>query len=206
MTHSQFIRLSGWGMILAALALLLTFVTETQIQRSVQRFFGDLPSQTAVNQVWGMRFLVAILLITLGLLGLRVRYGERAGDTAKLALAAGGVGGVAGVVSNLLWTTGYEHGRALMNFFMAVMFGGLFVFGLIALRARPMPHNNGLPVLASFWWPAIWINASVSQALGYRGPEVPFWASFTMFSLMSFFLAWLGFCLQFDTPPEPALA
>lgn len=212
MAHPQFIRLSGWGMILGALALLLTFA-EAQIQTSVHRFFGaltilfgDVPSQTTGNQVWGLRFLVAILLITLGLLGLHARYGAQAGRMAQLALGAGVMGGVAGVISNLLWTTRHEHGRALMNFSIAVMFSGLFGFGLVALGARPMRHGNGLPVLAGFWWPAIWINAYVNQALGYLGSEVPFWTSFTIFSLMSFFLAWLGYVLQADVLTDGAAA
>ena len=78
MTQSKFIRLSGWGMVLAAVSLLLTFL-----------------------DVGTMPFLFAILLITLGLLGLRARYGEQAGNTAKMALGAGVLGGVAGVVSNI---------------------------------------------------------------------------------------------------------
>lgn len=213
MTRFTFIRLSGWGMIFGALALLLTFVTEAQIQTSVHRFFGALPtlfgtapSQTTVNQVWGARFLVAIILIAFGLVGLLARYGERAGNAAKLALDVGVLGGAAGVVSNLLWVTGYEQGRALMNFSITVMFVGLFVFGLIALMVKPLPRGNGLPMLAGFWWPAIWINAYMRQALGYLGLDVPFWVSFTIFSLMSFFLAWLGYVLQSDASPEPVLA
>lgn len=184
MTHSKFIRLSGWGMVLAAISLLLTFL-----------------------DVGTMPFLFAILLITLGLLGLRARYGEQAGNTAKIALGAGVLGGAAGVISNILMTIGYENGRALMNISMAVMFAGLFVFGLVAMREKPMPRGNGLPALAGFWWPFIVIVANVyRQATGHLGPEVPVWLSFTLFSIMSFFLAWLGYMLQSDAPPEQAVA
>jgi hypothetical protein len=35
---------------------------------------------------------------------------------------------------------------------------------------------------------------------GHIGPEVPFWASFTIFSFMSLFLAFLGYVLQADAP------
>ncbi len=175
-------------MVLAAICLLLTFL-------SLPESVGTMP------------FFFAILLITLGLLGLRARYSEQAGNTAKMALGAGVLGGVAGVGSNLLWTMGYENGRSLMNISMAVMFGGLFVFGLAALRAKPMPRGNGLPALAGFWWPFIVIVANVhQQATGHLGPEVPVWLSFTIFSIKGFFLALLGYVLQSDAPPEQAAA
>jgi hypothetical protein len=64
-----------------------------------------------------------------------------------------------------------------------------------------------LPALAGFWWPLIVISANVHrQATGQLGPEIPIWLSFTIFSIMSFFLAWLGYVLQSDAPPEPAAA
>ncbi len=212
MTHSQFIRLSGWGMVLGAIALLLTFLSDAQIWISRYRLFsapttsGNDLSQVLSEDVGGMRFLSAIILITVGLLGLRARYGEQAGRAAKIALGAGVVGGVAGVASNLLWTTGYEHGRSLMNFAMAVMFAGLFVFGLVALRAKPMPRGNGLPMLAGCWWPFIVIGGNVFHQVTGQWLNVPFWPSFALFLSMSVFLAWLGYVLQSDAPPEPAVA
>ena len=109
------------------------------------------------------------------------------------------MGGVAGVVSNILMTIGYEDGRSLMNFSMAVMFAGLFVFGLIALREKPMPRGNGLPALAGFWWPFIVIGANVYYQVTGHWLNVPFWSSFALFSGMSVSLAWLGYVLQGDT-------
>lgn len=178
-TQSKFIRLSGWGMVLAAVSLLLTFL-----------------------DVGTMPFLLAILLITLGLLGLRARYGEQAGNTAKMTLGAGVLGGAAGVVSNILMTIGYENGRSLMNISMAVMFAGLFVFGLVALREKPMPRGNGLPALAGFWWPFIVIGGNVYHQVTGHWLGVPGWLSFTIFSIMGVFLALLGYVLQSDAPPE----
>lgn len=211
LTLSQFIRLSGWGMVLGSITLLSTFLSEAQILM-LSRMFG-IPTNSGndQDQAWpeevaGMRFLIAILLITLGLCGLRARYGKRAGTTAKVALGVGVLGGAAGVISNLLWTMGYENGRSLMNSSMAVMFAGLAVFGLAALRTRPMPRGNALPALAGFWWPLIWINAYVNHALGRVGPEVPVWLSFALFFSMSGSLAWLGYVLQSDAPPERAVA
>jgi len=205
--HTQFIRLSGWGMVVAAICLLLTFLPESaKIQEGLYQFFGT-PATSVQRDFYhslseGVRnlpFPVAILLITLGLLGLDIRYGEQAGLTVKIALGIGISGGAAGVVSNLVMALGYENGRSQMNFSMAVMFAGLFVFGLAALRKRPMPSGNGLPVLAGFWWPSIAIYAYVYPLVtGHLGPGVPVCLSFTIFSIMSLCLALLGYVLQAD--------
>ncbi len=174
MTQNNFIRLSGWGLVLAAIFLLLTFSE------------GIVP----------MPFLFAILLITMGLAGLYIRYSEQAGNTGKLALGIGILGGVASVVSHVLWTSGVENGRTLMNFSMAVMFAGLFVFGLVALREKPMPRGNGLPVLTGFWWLFIVISANVYHQATGQWLNVPFALSFALFAAMGLFLAWLGYVLQ----------
>jgi hypothetical protein len=111
------------------------------------------------------------------------------------------VGGAAGLVSSLSMAMGYANGRSPMNWSMALMFAGLFVFGLGALRRKPMPRGNGLPALAGFWWPFIVIGGSVYHQVTGRWLDVPLWPSFALFLGMSFFLAWLGYALQSDAPP-----
>jgi hypothetical protein len=158
MTRTKFIRLSGWGMVLAAICLLLSFLPETdKIMDGLYQTFGG-PATSARHDLYlslseGLRslpFPVAILLITLGLVGLYLCYGGQAGQMAKLALGIGVLGGVAGVFSNLLMIRGYEYGRSAMNISMAFMFTGMFVFGLVALWKKTMPRGNGLPALAGF--------------------------------------------------------
>lgn len=186
MTQARLIRFSGWGFVLAALCLLSTFLAVPEDIRPLS-------------------FLGAIVLVTLGLVGLRARYDERAGTAAKLALGAGIGGGLAGVVSNFLMLFGYEDGRSLMNLSMAVMFGGLFAFGSVAVRHRPLPRGNGLPALAGVWWPLIVIVSNVYPlATGQAGPKVPAWLSFSIFAVMSLSLAGLGYVLQANAPPGPA--
>jgi hypothetical protein len=201
-------------MVLAAVSLLLTFLPDrAQIRAGLYRIFGvpttapgyDLykPFDDGVAE---MPFLLAILLITVGLLGLYVRYGAQAGSAARVALGAGVLGGAASAVSTLLWNIGYENGRSLMNLSMAGMFAGLFVFGLVALWEKPMQRGNGLPALAGFGWPFIVIGANVYHQVTGQWLNVPFWPSFAIFSGMSIFLAWLGYLLQSDVPPEQAAA
>jgi hypothetical protein len=202
MTRTKFIRLSGWGLILAAVALLLTFLPEAdEILDGLYQVFGAPAVSTQQNLVQslsaGVRslpFPIAIFLITLGLVGLRARYGKRSGTAAKMALGVGILGGAASLVSSV-WMA-----RPITNILMALMFAGLFVFGLIALRVKPMRRGNGLPALAGLWWPLLVILAYVyPQFLRQLGPAVPFWFSFTIFSAMSICLALLGYVLHADT-------
>lgn len=202
MTRIKFIRLSGWGLILAAVALLLTFLPESdEILDGLYQIFGAPTVSTQHNLVHslaaGVRslpFPIAILLITLGLVGLRAHYGERSGTAGKMALGAGILCGAASFVSSI-WMA-----RPITNILMAFMFAGLFVFGLAALRVKPMRRGNGLPALAGLWWPLLVILACVfPQFMQRLGPVVPLWFSFTIFSAMSLSLALLGYMLHADT-------
>jgi len=188
MKRTQWIRASGWGMVLAAISLFLTVLLDRSFPTSVGILL----------------FLFANLLITLGLWGLYTRYAGQIGNRAKIALWVGMLGGAVAVVGNILWTTGGENGRTLMNNAMAVMFGGLFVFGLLALQNKSMPRGNGLPALAGLWWPLIVINANVYHQVSGRWPNVTFWPSFVLFAAMSLSLAVLGYLLQSDALPKPA--
>jgi hypothetical protein len=82
------------------------------------------------------------------------------------------------------------------------MFAGLFVFGLVALREKPMRRGNGLPVLAGIVWPLIVIGSYIYPELTGARPDVPFRASFALFLAMSLSLALLGYVLRSDTPAE----
>lgn len=182
MTYNTFIRFSGWGLVAAAISLLLTFSTGPAA------------------------FLVAILFVTTGLGGLYARYGEQIGMAGKLALGIGVLGGMVGAVSSFWLAMGNENGRPLMVNAMAVMFAGLFVFGLFTLRTKPMAYGNGLPLLAGFIWPLIVIGTNIYHQITGHWLNVPGWLSFTMFLIMGIFLAWLGFVLQADASSKKAFA
>jgi hypothetical protein len=148
-TRNKFIRLSGWAMVLAAVILLLSFLPQAdQILDGLYQTFG-LPATSAQHGLYltisaGVRSLVfpaAILFITLGLCGLYIRYAEPTGNSAKISLGMGIAGGVVSLVISAGMVMGIQSVRPLMNISMAFMFAGLFVFGLAALRSRPMPRE-----------------------------------------------------------------
>ncbi len=212
MTQSKFIRASGWGLVLAAVALLLTFISEGDLQAWFTRIFGPPTTFSGLNRLQTVTGAVAestsfftILLITLGLVGLHLRFGERAGEAARTSLVVGVLGGVAGLVFDIGMTMGLEQ-RPMVNICVAIMFAGLVGFGLAALRSKAMPRGNGLPVLAGVWWPLLVIDAYVFPlGLSRLGPEVPLWFSVSIFLLIGVSLAALGFVLQSDAPRSTAV-
>jgi hypothetical protein len=207
MTLAKWVRLSGWALVLAAVALLLTFLPEAgDISSRISPTFGGSGAAAQIQRVAvlarALPLPLAILLITIGLLGLSVRYGEMAGRAAKAALILGVSGGVLSLVSFGLMLLGLVDGRPAVNIAMGIMFSGLFIFGLAALRRKPMKRGNGLPVLAGVWWPVLVIQAYVFPQLTRSFmPEVPRGLSFSIFAIMSFFLAWLGYVVQAEAAP-----
>lgn len=206
MLRTNILRFAGWAFILAAVCLLVSFRPDAaQMRVGLERFFG-VPRSVFADQVLEafsqsigvLPLILANMLITFGLVGMRVRYVEQTDRAAQLALEVGILGGVAAVVGGVFVFTGAVQARYAMNLAMAVMFGGLFVFGLNALRVKPMAHGNGLPVLASIWWLLIVIASYGYQLLAGRGPNVPHTLSFALFLGMSGSLAWLGYVLQAD--------
>lgn len=208
MTRAKFIRLSGWGLILAAISLLLTF--PEQIQTGLVKIFGT-PAEIVLSRYWLVGWLpmfAAIFLIMMGLLGLRARFRQQASRAAQAALEIGALAGAAAAVTYLLTVFGLLPSRHLVNIFMAVMFAGLLAFGLATGRARLLPRGNGYAVLAGIWWPLLVIDAYVFPlgTAGYFGQAIPLWFTLTIFTLISIPLALLGYALQADAPQAEEIA
>ncbi len=186
MTRYQFLRVSGWGLIGAAVCLLLTF----------------LPARAVPFGVEKAPFFIAILLITLGQLGLDLRQADRADPRARLAIRIGMAGGAAGLVSHVAWVLEMEQGRTLMNFALAIMFAGLFGFGVMTWPARLRPSGSGWAILAGLWWPLIMLSSYLYHRATGQWLSVPGWLSFAMFLGMSVGLAGLGYELQASARPH----
>lgn len=205
MTKHKFVRLSGWGMILAAISLLLTFLSNSQFQAVVDVFLSAPTTASGSERydsiyigVRSLPFFFTILLTTVGMIGMHAQYGERSGQPARIALRIGILGGLAAWVYSLGTVVGIGNLRPGMNSWMAIMFAGLFVFGLAAVKEKPMPRGNGLPALAGLWWPLIFLGSSVYFRVTGQGLHVPLGLSVAFFSAMSCFLAMLGFVMQAD--------
>jgi hypothetical protein len=146
MSKSQLIRFSGWAFILGGFAFIISLPTD--------------------SLAWSV---ISSILLATGLLGLRARYGEKAGGFGKSILLIGVIGAVVLYMVLASMAIMYYSGvqsvtllHAVENGLWILIFGGpavlllaLTLFGLAALRSKPMARLNWLPVFAGIWYP-VW--------------------------------------------------
>ena len=152
MSKSKLIKFSGWAFILGSFAFIAILTGSDALA-----FPGSV---------------ISAILLAVGLSGLRARYGERAGGFGRQILAAGVIGMIlfylvlAHLVLAVLVLPGLrsqaeslvQAGLWLLLFGgPAVVLLGLTLFGLTALRNKPMSQLNGLPVVAGIWYPLVYL-------------------------------------------------
>jgi len=191
MTGSNFVRLSGWALIGGAAAFAIGMLS-----LGIGSYTGDALSGVLV-------LLVLPPLLVVGLLGVRNRYGDRAGGLGNTILLAGAILGPLatwiGIFGMLGLFENQSAGWVLAYSGPAVSFACLTLFGLVALYVKPLPRWNVLPVLAGIWYPAIVFYLRVLSSDGS-----PNGVSAILIIIQSIALAALGYMLRSDLPQETA--
>ncbi len=149
MSKSQLIKFSGWAFILGA----FSFATILTGSDSIA-FPGSV---------------ISSILLAVGLLGLRARYGEYLGGIGRNILLIGVIGMILlYIVVGYLFLMYFGVLPAIQNDLpeglWILLFGGpavlllaLTLFGLTTLRSKPMSHLNWLPVVAGIWYPLVYL-------------------------------------------------
>jgi hypothetical protein len=194
MSKSQLIKLSGWAFILGALSFATILIDSDAFA---------IPGSV-----------ISSILLAVGLLGLRAHYGERVGGFGKSSLLLGASGPFLLVIVVVLGLAGILTVSLITEGFWILLFGGpaiallgLTLFGLAALRSKPMPRWNWLPLVAGIWYPVIYILLAVYLFTNdgvYPGEYQT--AINIMFSIQCIALCVLGFVLVTDVPKEIAIA
>lgn len=173
------IRLAGWALIAGAVLLALSGISEQ-----------------------AMGFILSMLLLAVGILGLRNRYGERVGGFGKNILLIGvilgsltSLAGLFGAVVNPYWI--------LIPAGPAVLFICLSLFGVVALYKKPLSRWNILPLLAGVWFPIFFVPALIETFNGNWYPESAT-VAIPLIILQCIALSILGYILISDTPDESA--
>jgi len=109
---------------------------------------------------------ISSILLAVGMLGLRARYGERAGSFGRNILLMSVIGMVLlylVVVYFILMSVGVLPAIQVPESSWILIFGGpaitllgLTLFGLSTLLRKPVPRLNWLPVFAGIWYPAVY--------------------------------------------------
>jgi len=177
----QDIRLAGLALIIGAIVFALSAISE---------------------QVMG--FLLSMMLLAVGILGLRSRYGEQVGGFGKNILLIGvalgsltSLAGLFGAATDPLWI--------LIPAGPGVLFACLALFGIVALYKKPLSRWNILPLLAGVWFPILFVPAFIETFKGDWYPETPS-VAMPLIILQCIALSILGYVLISDTPQEMATA
>lgn len=158
MTRDTFIRLSGWGMILGTLLLVLAF-SGLAGQPRIQGYLYDMlgaPTEAvsyarmraAADALSSAIFLAGLALVALGLLGLQLRYGKQAGRLGEISLWLSILAGAVAFFVVLGWMIGLDIGWRWFAWSLILQALCLGLFGVAAVRHKPMPRGNALPLLA----------------------------------------------------------
>lgn len=143
MSKPELIKKSGWAFIASAIAFitLLSGWDPIAIPGSV----------------------VSAILLAVGMSGLRAAYGERAGSFGRSMLLLGMLGPVLWVIAIASMAITVTKTQVTEGLWVLIFVGpaisllGLTLFGLAALRNKPMPRLNWLPLFAGIWYPVTYI-------------------------------------------------
>lgn len=194
MSKSELIKFSGWAFIAGAFAFLTILSNSDPIA---------IPGSE-----------ISAILLAVGLLGLRARYGEHIGGFARNSLLLGASGPFLLVIFIALGLAGILTVPRITEGFWILIFGGpaiallgLTLFGLAALVSSPMARLNWLPVVAGIWYPAFYFFLT-SYLFTHNGVyPTQYQIAFNIMHLIQFFaLCLFGAVLLTDTTQEMATA
>ena len=156
---------------------------------------------------------VSAILLAVGMSGLRSVYGEHAGNLGRSMLLLGMLGPVLWVIAIASMAITVTETQVTEGLWVLLFIGpaisllGLTLFGLTALRSKPMPRLNWLPVFAGIWYPVTYTLFSVYD-ISHKGefPDQYLPALVLMVVIQFLALCVLGFVLIDDSSKELATA
>ena len=189
MNKSNFIRLSGWSIIVGAIAFLPGSIGMLS--------WGESTGPTSmIMQLASFAVFWVPVFLAVGLLGMRARYKIGGGFLLFGAI----VGGLLVVVGILVQFITPDYSVSIAYYY--VWLGGVFVlnvclsiFGVMALIQKPLPRWNWIPLAAGAWILLFLLLAGIAGS-----PSSP--VMIAMLVLMTIAQAILGYILQANTSLE----
>ena len=201
MSKSTFIRISGWSLVLGAIALSMIYLSAYLDENYPLLHWED--NYGYVSYISGL--VVAPFLTAIGLFGLRSRYSEALGNSGRTLLLLGtliGLGltvvGIVGEIFGLFGRISDTPWNLLLSGVNVIIFC-LALFGFMTLRSRPLPRWNSLPILAGIIFPAM-VFANVVLNIYFSFSAL---VGITLIIQLVSMIA-LGVILQGDVPEQEA--
>ncbi len=195
MTKEKFVRLSGWALMLAGATFMLGFAIG-----GAETSFGDPLGGDDAFYEYSQLVLVPLAMasFTVGMLGMRTRYRAQVGGFGSISLLVGAVGGAIGFIGAIvLFIAQEDMGWMVWVVGMLLLLVGLLLFGIAAVRKRPLPRWKALPLITGSLFLLIPIAGLIT---GSDELSVPVLAS--IFLLIAAGFVALGFVVQGDSVEE----
>jgi hypothetical protein len=201
MTREKFIKLSGWALLLGSIATVIGWLADSRPEYN-QYNFASLPIDRYANMAATPLLVIGALLISLGMLGLLVRYGSQAGGFGRLTLVLGILGGLVSAVGMAGLSVNDSNPWWSMFFFgMTFQYLMLVLFGIVCLRRQILPRWNSLPLLAGLWIPGYVLVSGYLELFTGAWVDTPIAVFFTLWLITLVGFAGLGYLLLSDAQP-----
>ena len=199
MSKEKFFKLSGWAMIVGPILFLIGAWASSR-PPYVSYAISSLPIDRYAKPAATPLIVVGLVFISLGILGMLVRYTLKF-DGASVLLGIGALAGLASAVGAIiLAVTDSSPWWELFILGIAIQYIALAIFGFITVRRRLLPRWNGLPILG-LWFPAILL-----LSMGITPWEISDQMLGALWLLSCVMFAGLGYLLQSDSQPASTAA
>jgi hypothetical protein len=196
MNHPNFIRLSGWALIIGAFLFYMFF--PLYYLNSLGVNVGRVVAGWGIS--YDLSFYGSPFVLAIGMFGLWARYGEIVGKLGKAFLLISPVGILISQYG-LTQASIYEQDAFVGSAGLLVLMTCLTVFGVLALITKPLPRWNGLPIVAGVGYPAFFLFSLFTGVTGE--PSLSQFALLVLVVTIQFIaLMMLGYILQANVPEE----
>jgi hypothetical protein len=203
MNRNIFVRLAGWSLMVGAV-LFLPGASAMMLYDTQYAIEFDSP----VLQVYMWIMFLSPVLLAVGLMGLRTRYGVGG----PLVVSGAVVGGLLVIVGTFgqMFAPVYsvsENYYGVWLFGAYILFVSLTFFGVVALRKKPLPRWNALPLVSGLWLAIVPLIGPLFL-LGIRRLSVEAYLVILIagFIVTAVAQIMLGYILQADALQEMAIA
>jgi hypothetical protein len=206
MTREKFIKLSGWALMLAGIVLIAGFSVG-----GGETFYDDPLGGFDGFYEYGQLILIpaGLFLFTFGMAGLLFRYRDSSGGLGKMGLVIAVIGsGLSFISAILLYAMIAPWMGPWWNFMLISFVGmlvGLSLFGISALRTKPLVRWNALPLLTAVWFPLLLPIQIIVVSSGGEPDSMDYYALVAVLFWVVGSIG-LGYLLQKDSQPGDTAA
>lgn len=202
MSKTKYIKLSGWALIFAALAIFVGMLANSRPEYN-QYNFASLEIDRYANFAAPILLVLGFTLLVAGLFGLLVRYGEGASAFGRVSLWIGIVSGIIATIGLVALFLGLDEPAWIISMVsVSMLFLGLTLFGVDCLRKKSMQRWNLLPIIAGFGFPTLFISIIINNLATGTDLVVSDTVLMLIFFITGISLGTLGYVLQADVPEE----